>query len=117
MGTRTEAHLVYGVKLKEGSFVTLGGSQAEPGTPKHLAWYEGVHNGISIVSYCSSSYPEYIVCAAEPRYKAQRGFITEIDPLNLVVDLQVRAKILAYCKEHGLEIDGELDWLLFSYWG
>ena len=117
MGTRTEAHLVYGVKLKEGSFVTLGGSQAEPGTPKHLAWYEGVHNGISIVSYCSSSYPEYIVCAAEPRYKAQRGFITEIDSLNLVETPPAGLKILDYCKEHGLEVDGTPGWLLFSYWG
>jgi hypothetical protein len=102
MERRTDAHLVYGVKLKEGSFSSLGGGKA--------------HNGITIMIHCSSEFPEYIVCAAEPRYTASRGAPVRIHPLNLETP-PAGFRILDYCKEHGLETDGIIGWLLFSYWG
>lgn len=116
MERRTDAHLVYGIKLKEGSFSSLGGGNAEPGTPKHLAWSGKAHNGITIMIHCSSEFPEYIVCAAEPRYTASRGTPVRIHPLNLETP-PAGFRILDYCKEHGLETDGIIGWLLFSYWG
>lgn len=117
MGTRTDAYLVYGIQLKEGSFSPLGGFNSEPGTPKHLAWSGDAHDGIAIIAHQSSIYPEYIVCAADPIYKAQRGYPLKVDPLHQVENQEVAAKILAYCKEHGLETEGPLGWLLCSYWG
>jgi len=117
VGTRTDAYLVYGVKLKEGSFSSIGGGDAEPGTPKHLAWSGKPHNGIAIETHCSSEFREYIVCAAEPKYMASRGNPVRIHPLNLVETPPAGFRLLDYCKEHGLETDGVPGWLLFSYWG
>jgi hypothetical protein len=117
MGVSTNAYLVYGVMLKEGSFSSLGGDQAEPGTPKSLAYRGDSHNGIRILRHCSDTDPEYIVCAAEPWHVAIRGYPEKIHPLNLAETPPAGFKIMDYCKEHGLQTEGRPGWLLCSYWG
>jgi hypothetical protein len=119
VSTSTDAYLVYGVMLKEGSLSSLGGNRAEPGTPKSLAYSGSTHyyNGLRSVAHCSSESPEYIVCAAEPWYIATRGYPEVIPPINLSEIPPAGHTILDYCKKHNLQIEGSPGWLLCSYWG
>lgn len=117
MGTSTNAYLVYGIKLKEGLFSSIGGGENEPGSPESLVWSGEAHDGIAIETHCSSECPGYIVCAAEPRYRASRGYPVSIPPINLAETPSAGFRLLDYCKEHGLEVDGSPGWILCSYWG
>jgi hypothetical protein len=117
MGTTTDAYLVYGVRIESDSLNSDGGWRAEEGTPKWMLYNVHEHDGLRIQAHCSSEFPEFIVCSATPRYVASRGYPESIDPRQLVVPEGTDDKILAYCKKHGLKTEGNVSWLLCSYWG
>lgn len=74
------------------------------------------HPVLELVNYCSGDYPMYILAVPRTVLSASRGYPHEFNPSLLYVTDNERNSLVAFCKEHGLEV-GEPRWYLSSYWG
>jgi hypothetical protein len=84
----------------------------------HLREFEAAHPmPVKVVNYCSYDCPMYILAVPSSFMKNSRGFPKDFDPSKLVVSDQEREELLAFCRDHGIEFEGEPKWYLSSLWG
>jgi len=70
---------------------------------------------VEIIAHCSGDYPEYVVAVRGTRRWTRSGYPHSFDPKELVKVKQEDIDAFnRWCKKY--EIEGELGWLLFSYW-
>lgn len=72
---------------------------------------------VKLVNYCSGDYPMYILVVPDTYQIAERGYPETFVPSELQVTEQQTKDLIKFCKDHGIEFDGEPQWYLSSYWG
>lgn len=142
MGTSTDAYIAFGINIDEGELPESIEALLEEGKiddfwEDELAAYEGglVYNEdedysvyaekkrqlvkdypVEIIMHCHGDFPMYVVAVRETHLRASRGYPTTFgtDHMTKVEQKDIDA-FKAWCEKYGLE--GEPEWLLFSYWG
>ena len=144
MGTSTNAYIAFGINIDEGELpesieTLLEEGKIEDFWQDELAAYEGglVYNGeegeeydayydkkqelvknypVEIEMHCHYDCAMYVVAVRGTILSASRGFPTSFgtDHMTKVEQKDIDA-LKAWCEKYGLE--GEPEWLLFSYWG
>ena len=72
---------------------------------------------VILVNHCSGDYPMYILAVPGTFRSAARGSPGAFVPSELEVTEQQKAALIKFCKDYGIEFDGEPAWYLSSYWG
>lgn len=71
---------------------------------------------VDLVQHCSYNYPMYILAINGTEHRNSRGYLTEIDPTEMVVSQEKIDKLKTFCEEYGIEWQ-EPKWYLCSMWG
>ena len=82
-------------------------------------WEEANPLPFELVDYCSDECPIYALAVKGTVLTANRGYPKPFSPYNLsdtFTALQV-AYLETFCKKYGIELKGEPQWWLASYWG
>jgi len=72
---------------------------------------------IRLVNYCSGNYPAYILAVPNTFKVARRGYPESFHPMDLKVTLREIDTLLEFCRKYDIEVGGEPQWYLSSYWG
>jgi len=72
---------------------------------------------VTLVNYCTSGYPMYIIALAETYHTAIRGYPEVFSPEELVITEEQRQTLIEFCDTYRIEHDDEPAWYLSSYWG
>lgn len=144
MGVSTNAYIAFGINIDEGELPESIETLIEEGKIEEfwqddLAAYEGglVYNGeegerydefwnkkqelvknypVEIEMHCHYDCAMYVVAVKGTCLSASRGFPTAFGPDHMTkVEQKDIDAFKTWCEKYGLE--GEPEWLLFSYWG
>lgn len=81
---------------------------------------EDIRKGIELVTHCSGECRMYVICIEESSKYASRGYPEKINIVHETSEqgrLDWKARIIAFCKEIGIEIDSnDINWHLSSMW-
>jgi len=72
---------------------------------------------IMLVNYQSGDYPAYILAVPSTFKSASRGYPEEFHPMGLKVTPHEIGTLLEFCQKYDIEVSGEPQWYLSSYWG
>ena len=72
---------------------------------------------VELENYCSAEYPMFAITIPGLGLGCCRGSPAELDPALLVATSEQIKSLKDFFREHGIETDGEPQWLLMSYWG
>jgi hypothetical protein len=67
-----------------------------------------------LVNYCYHDNPMWALAVPRSVLRAHRGFPLSFDPQRLSADA---TGLRQFCEKHGIELAGEPQWYLASYWG
>jgi hypothetical protein len=71
---------------------------------------------VDLVQHCSYDYPMYILAVNGTERRNNRGYLTEINPEDMIIPQEKIDKFKAFCEEYGIEWQ-EPKWYLISMWG
>ncbi len=141
MGQSTDAYLVYGIDLgepdtfnEEGEFYefwdlfdqaendpwevihNLSGIEYIPGNGSGSLRDEFRENfGVEIETHCHHEYPMYLAIIPGAGFSAGRGYVTEIDPADMVITQEKLDDFKAGLEKLKIPYS-EPKWMLVSYW-
>ena len=81
------------------------------------AWDAANPLPVELVLHCSYDYAMHILAVRGTFKSASRGHPQELDPTLFTILPEQREGLLAFCREHGIEIPGEPKWWLSSLYG
>lgn len=87
------------------------------------AWDQANPPPFAVVNYCSGDSPIFAIAVSGTVKTAARGYPEKFDPGELAAvgdqEATVRAveAVRKLCAEHDLELKGQPEWYLASYWG
>jgi hypothetical protein len=110
MGQSTDAILMYGVCIEEGS--NIHEYIEEEGNELYDMQFDGTKDGdVVIETHCSCDYPMYFIGYESTRTLASRGYPKSVDPTQPVDS----AELKAFLAKHNID-DSNMGWHLFSMW-
>jgi hypothetical protein len=72
---------------------------------------------VALVNYCSSECPMTMLAVPGAGLLAHRGDPSKFTPSALVVQPEAVEALTKFCRDHGIEYEGQPGWYLTSYWG
>jgi hypothetical protein len=73
---------------------------------------------VEMVRHCSDQCPMYILAVRGTLIEASRGYPVALDGgLEKNIDAKALKAFHAFCKQYGITLPAQPQWLLFSYWG